>query len=109
MDPRERADQALARAIAKSSRVVTPDNAVSPMDAQNTVQIPRAVMQNAIARSADPRTQQLGTHGQHPPTQPIGEPQTRPINVDQDTPPNGTPIAALFPDEQHPKPTGRPW
>ncbi|RJQ67993.1 hypothetical protein D5S17_32305 [Pseudonocardiaceae bacterium YIM PH 21723] len=78
------------------------------MDAQNTVQIPRAMVQNL-----DPdRTQQLGADqaaGRAPQTQPIGEPPTRPITMDPDTPPNGTPIAALFPDEQHPRPTGRPW
>ncbi len=44
MDPRDRADAALARARARSAFVVTPDDAVSPMDATNTQQIPRAVV-----------------------------------------------------------------
>jgi hypothetical protein len=48
MDPRERADEALARARARGGAfVVTPDDAVSPMDAANTVQIPRAVVDAA--------------------------------------------------------------
>lgn len=41
MDPRVRADQALARARARGAFVVTPDNAISPMDAASTVRIPR--------------------------------------------------------------------
>jgi acyl-homoserine lactone acylase PvdQ len=44
MDPRERADAALARARARSRFVVTPDDAISPMDAMSTIQIPRAVV-----------------------------------------------------------------
>ena len=44
MDPRDRADAALARARARGAFVVTPDDAVSPMDAKNTQQIPRIVV-----------------------------------------------------------------
>ncbi|GGM66399.1 hypothetical protein GCM10012275_41170 [Longimycelium tulufanense] len=44
MDPRERADELLARARARGGYVVTPDDATSPMDAANTVQIPRIVV-----------------------------------------------------------------
>ena len=44
MDPRDRADALLARARARGAFVVTPDDAVSPMDASNTQQIPRAVV-----------------------------------------------------------------
>jgi hypothetical protein len=47
MDPRERADAALARARARGAYVVTPDDAVSPMDASSTIQIPRAVVEAA--------------------------------------------------------------
>lgn len=50
MDPRERADATLARARARSGFVVTPDNAVSPMDAANTMQIPRTVVDSADVR-----------------------------------------------------------
>ncbi|MDA3630159.1 hypothetical protein [Saccharopolyspora oryzae] len=44
MDPLLRADEALARARARGAFVVTPDNATSPMDAANTVRIPREVV-----------------------------------------------------------------
>ncbi|MGH3860073.1 hypothetical protein [Actinokineospora sp.] len=47
MDPRERADAILARARARGSYVVTPESAISPMDASATLQIPRAVV-NAL-------------------------------------------------------------
>lgn len=69
MDPRERADAALARARARGAFVVTPDDAVSPMDAASTVQIPRAVVRAAdeadstmvipggVARGARPQQQ----------------------------------------------------
>lgn len=49
MDPRERADALLSRARARGAFVVTPDNAVSPMDASSTLQIQRAVV-----RAVDP-------------------------------------------------------
>lgn len=44
MDPRERADATLARARARGAFVVTPESAVSPMDAASTIQIPRLVV-----------------------------------------------------------------
>ncbi|MFL6144650.1 MAG: hypothetical protein ACJ72N_22650 [Labedaea sp.] len=50
MDPRERADAALARAAARGTYVVTPENAISPMDATSTLQIPRSVV-NAADRA----------------------------------------------------------
>ena len=54
MDPRERADAALARARARGAYVVTPDDAVSPMDASNTVQIPRSVVSAADSNHGEP-------------------------------------------------------
>ena len=54
MDPRERADAALARASARNRWAVTPDNATSPMDAKPTVQIPRVVVNAADPREQDP-------------------------------------------------------
>jgi hypothetical protein len=54
MDPRERAEAALARARARGSYVVTPDDAISPMDAKNTLQIPRSVILAAARRDDDP-------------------------------------------------------
>jgi hypothetical protein len=80
MDPRERADAALARARARGVYVVTPDDAVSPMDASNTVQIPRSVVSAAdshldepdstmvisagMARGQQPQPQGYPPHGQ---------------------------------------------
>lgn len=55
MDPRERADALLARARARGAFVVTPEDATSPMDAANTQQIPRSVV-NRIDRGEDPET-----------------------------------------------------
>lgn len=54
MDPRERAEVALARARARGSYVVTPDDAISPMDAKNTLQIPRSLIVAAARRDDDP-------------------------------------------------------
>lgn len=53
MDPLERADALLARARARGAFVVTPEDAISPMDAANTQQIPRSVV-NQIDRGEDP-------------------------------------------------------
>ena len=54
MDPRERADATLARARARGAFVVTPESAVSPMDATSTLQIPRAVVTAIDERANDP-------------------------------------------------------
>lgn len=54
MDPRNRADETLARARARGAFVVTPDNATSPMDASNTVRIPREQINNADQDDIDP-------------------------------------------------------
>lgn len=53
MDPRDRADETLARARARGTFVVTPDNASSPMDASTTVRIPRSVVAAADQAPAD--------------------------------------------------------
>jgi hypothetical protein len=74
MDPRERADAALARARARGAYVVTPDDAVSPMDAANTVQIPRSVVSAADANLDEPDSTMVISagmaRGQHQPQQP---------------------------------------
>jgi hypothetical protein len=44
MDPLERADAMLARARSRGAFVVTPESAVSPMDAASTLQLPRMVV-----------------------------------------------------------------
>ncbi|RKT57485.1 hypothetical protein [Saccharothrix australiensis] len=54
MDPRARADAALARARARGIHVVTPDNMTSPMDSSATQQIPRSMVDAADPRLADP-------------------------------------------------------
>lgn len=54
MDPLDRADALLSRAQSRGAYVVTPQSAVSPMDAANTQQIPRAVVRGAEAAAVDP-------------------------------------------------------
>lgn len=70
MDPRERADATLARARARGTFVVTPESAISPMDAANTLQIPRSVVSAIDRRDDDPEATMvvpaIGTvHGRH--------------------------------------------
>lgn len=55
-DPRDRADAMLARARARRGYVVTPEDATSPMDAMNTMQIPRAVIRAAEGLPDEPET-----------------------------------------------------
>lgn len=54
MDPRERADATLARARARGAFVVTPEDAISPMDATSTQQIPRSLVSAIDRRENDP-------------------------------------------------------
>ncbi|ASU77635.1 hypothetical protein CDG81_04150 [Actinopolyspora erythraea] len=54
MDPRNRADETLARARARGAFVVTPDSATSPMDAAQTVRIPRDSVSGAEHEDPDP-------------------------------------------------------
>jgi hypothetical protein len=70
MDPRRRADEALARASARGAFVVTPDNATSPMDSSATVRIPR----ETITQGSEPDPEDTAAFPQqlHPP---IGWPQ----------------------------------
>jgi hypothetical protein len=86
MDPRDRADAMLARARARGRNIVTPDNMTSPMDATDTQQIPRTLV-NAMDPRQDPDStmilqphqmgQQSGPRpprhvpGQQRPTQPM--------------------------------------
>ena len=84
MDPRARADAALARARARGIHVVTPDNMTSPMDSSATQQIPRAMVNAYDPRGDDPdSTMVLAAHvaaGQPappPPAAPEPEPELR--------------------------------
>lgn len=82
MDPRARADAALARARARGIHVVTPDNMTSPMDSSATQQIPRAMVNAADPRGADPdSTMVLAAHvaaGQPAPPPPPAAPEPEP-------------------------------
>jgi hypothetical protein len=112
MDPRERADAALARARARGAFVVTPDDAISPMDAASTLQIPRSVIAAAdnaentlvIARSqinqvyqqTQPQQPQLQ---QHRPVEPL-----YPDYPDPEEPQATRPVDGLVPTMQQPSP-----
>ncbi|TCO65660.1 hypothetical protein [Actinocrispum wychmicini] len=78
MDPRERADAALARARARGAYVVTPEDAISPMDASATLQIPRVVVSSLDKRETDPEATMVVQHplAQNQPTQ--SQPSPRP-------------------------------
>jgi len=54
MDPLERADATLARARARGAFVVTPESAISPMDATSTLQLPRIVVSDNDQLRTDP-------------------------------------------------------
>ncbi|SDF91826.1 hypothetical protein SAMN05216553_104172 [Lentzea fradiae] len=98
MDPRDRADAMLARARARGRNIVTPDNMTSPMDASDTQQIPRTLV-NAVDPRRDPdktmimspaqmgqqtpQRQDRQRQGQHPmPTQPMPQPATAPDDAE---------------------------
>jgi hypothetical protein len=76
MDPRERADAALARARARGTFVVTPDDAISPMDAASTLQIPRSVV---AAADQDENTMIIPADQIPQPSYPPAEPSQRPF------------------------------
>lgn len=62
MDPRDRADETLARARARGRFVVTPESATSPMDAASTVRIPREVVSAAERGGGDPNSTRVLAH-----------------------------------------------
>ena len=85
MDPRDRADAMLARARARGRNIVTPDNMTSPMDASDTQQIPRSLV-NAMDPRRDPdstmilQPAQMGQQQPRPPQQRPGQPMpTQPM------------------------------
>ncbi|MFI9385222.1 hypothetical protein [Kutzneria sp. NPDC052558] len=96
MDPRDRADAALARASARNRWAVTPNNATSPMDAKPTVQIPRVVVDAADPREQDPDTTvvlpgsvaagQVPVPPQQGQTQQLPQPQGQPLPQTQQLP-----------------------
>ena len=113
MDPRERADAALARARARGAFVVTPDDAISPMDATSTQQIPRSVVAAAdnadntmvIARGQiDQAHQQTQPHQAQPPqqTQPLQQYPVEQSYPEPEEPPRS--VDGLVPTMQQPSP-----
>jgi hypothetical protein len=78
MDPRERADAALARARARGAFVVTPEDAISPMDAASTLQIPRIVVSSLDQQGGDPETTMVVSHPLHDPQPTQSRPSPRP-------------------------------
>jgi hypothetical protein len=114
MDPRERADAALARARARGAFVVTPDDAISPMDATSTLQIPRSVVTAAdnadntmvISRNQIDQAQNRPHQTQPLPTQPMQAPQY-PVEQpypEQEEPPAPRSVDGLVPTMQQPGP-----
>jgi hypothetical protein len=109
MDPRERADAALARARARGAFVVTPDDAISPMDATSTQQIPRSVVTAAdnadntmvIARGQINQAYQQAQ--QYPVDQPYPEYVEQPY-PEYEEPPAPRPVDGLVPTMQQPSP-----
>jgi hypothetical protein len=79
MDPRERADATLARARARGAFVVTPESAISPMDAANTLQIPRAVVAAIDRRDDDPEATMVVPAVGRPHPVPAQGPPTEPV------------------------------
>jgi hypothetical protein len=110
MDPRERADAALARARARGAFVVTPDDAISPMDAASTLQIPRSVIAAAdsgentmvIARGQINQVYQQTQHPQTRQHRPVEPPY--PEYPDSEEPQATRPVDGLVPTMQQPSP-----
>jgi hypothetical protein len=116
MDPRDRADAALARASARSRWVVTPNNATSPMDAKPTVQIPRVVVNQNDPREQDPDTTvvlpgsvaagQVPVPQQQAPTQQIPRnQQSQPLPHVQPRAQQSQPMPHVQPTQQLPHPS----
>ncbi|MEV8437231.1 hypothetical protein AB0425_07650 [Actinosynnema sp. NPDC051121] len=117
MDPRARADAALARARARGIHVVTPDNMTSPMDSSATQQIPRAMVNAVDPRGEDPdSTMVLAAHvaaGQPappPPPAPEPEPELRvapgPVPTVQQVPTARPSLSQRLSGGQPPHPQG---
>ncbi|HYS40040.1 MAG TPA: hypothetical protein VEO01_30870 [Pseudonocardiaceae bacterium] len=114
MDPRERADAALARARARGAFVVTPDDAISPMDATSTLQIPRSVVAAAdnadntmvIARSQIDQARQQTQPQQTQPlqTQPLPQYPVEQPYPEPEEPPAPRSVDGLVPTMQQPGP-----
>lgn len=112
MDPRNRADEALARSRARGAFVVTPDSATSPMDAAKTVRIPRESLRDL--EGTDPNSTAViqdsaGEAEQRPdaPSEgwPTGPESTRPERVEETpTRPHRVEAAPSYPHDPHRSP-----
>ena len=90
MDPRDRADAMLARARARRAYVVTPEDAVSPMDAANTQQIPKAVVAAADDQDDEEPTSSMPAPqfpGRQAASELTEEPSTQPLHMRPPAPP----------------------
>ncbi|MFD9698914.1 hypothetical protein [Lentzea sp. NPDC059081] len=85
MDPRDRADAMLARARARGRNIVTPDNMTSPMDASDTQQIPRTLV-NAMDPRRDPDSTMILSAAQMGQQNTARPPQQRPGQPTPTTP-----------------------
>lgn len=89
MDPRDRADAMLARARARRAYVVTPEDAVSPMDAANTQQIPQAVVAAADDQDDEEPTSSMPSPqppGQRATPELADEASTQPLHMQPPAP-----------------------
>ena len=102
MDPRDRADAMLARARARGRNIVTPDNMTSPMDASDTQQIPRTLVNAVDPRRVDPDSTMIIPPGQmgqqqqrpHPQMPQQQRPQQAPQQAPQPMPAQPMPVAS---------------
>ncbi|HWC81273.1 MAG TPA: hypothetical protein VG756_15070 [Pseudonocardiaceae bacterium] len=111
MDPRDRAEATLARARARGAFVVTPDDAVSPMDAANTLQIPRAVVDALDSENPDSTMViPADTANGQQPTQPLPprQPAQSPALAEDNPNTQPLPAAAQKPLTRHIQPVIRP-
>ncbi|HEX7661629.1 MAG TPA: hypothetical protein VF444_19320 [Pseudonocardiaceae bacterium] len=109
MDPLDRADAALARARARGSFVVTPDDAISPMDAASTLQIPRAMV-NALDQERPTESTRLRNEGTITGITPVIQPAAPPARPQyrQNPPTQPMPTAGYAAAEQQPMPPAPP-
>ena len=114
MDPLDRADAALARARARGAFVVTPEDAVSPMDAASTLQIPRTVVaeidraegdlgDTMVVSQSQPTQQQPHPKARRPqPPQPAGHQQQSPPQQEPQHHQQGHQVTEQFEQPQPP-------
>ena len=109
MDPRERADATLARARARGTFVVTPESAISPMDAASTLQIPRTLVSAVDRRDDDPEATMVVPAIRPPEDLPaIAQEASTQVLTPRRPLPDDTPPHAWAPPIQAPPPPPQP-